>query len=175
MIEQGHRRQDAGADRGHAIIRRGFRNTLRKAGCQLALLGFTQQLLAPVKDQGQLAEVLSLWRSRAQGPGDGFAPRGDIARNLVIERLGEGAFGQRSVRRNVRVKLLPRRSGALPFPLQQPQPGGPEKEPWVVCKDDDWIGGPGPRDARLLGKGERETRRCHERGRQYQAHPAIVS
>ena len=87
MIEQRHSRQDPGTDRSYALIRGGFSDALFNARREFALLGFIQQLLAPIKDQGELPEVLSLARGRFQGPGDCFAACRDVTRNLIIKRL----------------------------------------------------------------------------------------
>ena len=79
-----------------------------------------QNRLAPIVDQGQLAQVVGFAQGPVHRP---FAGR-SVVRNGIIEGQREARFGQGSAALDEQVELPPALGFAFALPLEQAQPLG---------------------------------------------------
>jgi hypothetical protein len=124
MIGQGNRSKHSGTRGGHGVVLPGGLDSALKFERQgLGLLG-AEQILAPVEDQGELAQVIT----RPQRPLRGGSPSTLVAGNPIVQRVGEAGLRHPGLSGHQGLELHPAKGLPLAFPLEQPQPSALQEQ-----------------------------------------------
>ena len=96
-----------------------------------------EQVLAPIEDQGLLAEV----GGGGERPNDRFAAEFGVAGDLEVERPGEAALRHGGAAHHQGLELLPAGGGALAFPLEQAKALRAQEEAGMLGEHRHWFVG----------------------------------
>jgi len=163
VIEQSDGGEGAGAGVGDGGSGRSGEG-LFQAGGEGGALGAGEEVLAPVEDEGLLAEIGRL----TEGEGDGLAAGVSVAGDLIVESQGESRLRHRCIPGDESGELLPTGGIALALAAEEAEALGAEEEAGVFGGDGDRLCG------KILRRGGYTAGEDQQRGKCPHAHDCVT-